>query len=158
MYLLLANVLCAQHSATAKATVSATIVSPVGTAKESEFSFGKFTPGNKPGNIVLTPESTIEAYGGVSIVAGNENTPAVFKVFNGIHDYTVTLPYECMMINKDGTQSMQLCQFDILSYPEPGTAGYTEIVAIGATLNIQPNQQPGAYEPAQPFEVVINYN
>jgi hypothetical protein len=159
MLLLLSHVLHAQHSATARVTASATIVSPIGTSKTSEFSFGRFTTSNNPGNIVIHPNSSLETYGGVTMVAGKANgEAAVFKVINSVYDYMVTLPNECMMIHSDGTQSMQLCQFDVVAFEEPGSGGYIEKLAIGATLNIQANQLPGEYQPATPFEVVINYN
>lgn len=158
MLLLLSHVLQAQNSATARATASATIVSPIGTTKSSEFSFGRFTTSNEPGNIVIHPTNNLETYGGVTMVANESGEAAVFKIINSVYDYMVTLPNECMMVHRDGTQSMQLCQFNVVMFEEPGSAGYVEKIAIGATLNVQANQLPGEYQPATPFEVVINYN
>lgn len=148
----------AQHGSSASASVSVTIVSPIGASKQNELNFGSFKSEAQPGNIIIGADNNRQAVGGIVMNTTGSAGPAVFTVYGSAFDYMVTLPQECVVVRKDGTETMRLCSFDIQSYPGIGDPNNKEQFAIGAMLSVNAHQSPGVYLPASPLEVVISYN
>ncbi|WP_207496558.1 DUF4402 domain-containing protein [Aridibaculum aurantiacum] len=156
MLLLCLHKVNAQHTT---ATASANIISVVGTSKEAELNFGKFSSNKQPGEITVTPFNQIIVHGGVTTGKDVRAVEAAsFRVYGSTNDHVISLPQECMIVREDGQEAMLICSFNIHSAADPATPYDTQKVSIGATLKVNPNQVPGVYIPSQPFEVMINYN
>ena len=148
----------AQEAASTNASASTAINLSVGTSKTSELNFGKFTANEKAGEIILTPYNERSTTGGIKIIARNENVGAAasFIINNSNSAYSLVMPVECMIVRKDGSETMNICYFDykVIKQPEEGK----EFIFIGATLKVHANQKPGLYTPTSSFDIVFNYN
>ena len=147
----------AQEAASTTASASTAINLSVGTSKTSELNFGKFTTNDKAGEIILTPYNERSTKGGIKIIARNENVGAASFIINNSNSaYSLVMPVECMIVRKDGSETMNICYFDykVVKQPEEGK----EFISIGATLKVHANQKAGLYTPTSSFDIVYNYN
>jgi hypothetical protein len=146
----------AQSSATATAT--AVIVSPITLTRTADMSFGNIIADVDGGTVVLVPAGTRTLNGLTSPSIPGTIANASFTVtgFGGA-TYAITLPASHTISN--GTQNMVVDTFT--STPDAtGTldgAG-SQILNIGATLNVGANQASGTYTHAAGFTVTVNYN
>src|SRR5690606_17534840 len=97
---------------------------------------------------------------GVSIsnaVPGQVN-PAKAVVSHGELTYSITLPESFTLFNQENPNQMLVID-DFTVEPEPSMLGDgTEVIKIGATLNLEANQVPGFYTNAAGFNVTVTYN
>lgn len=153
-----ATKLFAQSSATA--TVSATIITPVGVTKSADLNFGNFATGSQPGTIELNSTSIWTSTGGVKLLETNENADrASFIVMGANSTYTVTLPSaSIILLRKGGMETMTVGSFSIVASAKDYLNITNQTFAIGATLNAGASQPTGEYVPAMPLTVIVNYN
>lgn len=156
-----------QQGATTTATASATIVTPITVAKDVDLSFGNVAVSKTLGTVQL--EASLAANrvrsGGVTLPAINGTvTAAKFTVSGtGGYLYTFTIPTSVTTTVSDGTNLMTVDHFTkstagTLSSGTPGT----EVVYVGATLNVAANQAAGTYTSTNAggttFSVSVDYN
>lgn len=149
-----ARVICAFGAAimaTAAYGVEITIVNTQGLA------FGSFAAGSG-GTVMVSPAGTCTAGGDVVLLSLEACTTAEFTVSGDPNaTYTIDLP-------ADGTSSLSGPGTDMavtLFTSNPATigmigAGGTQVLSVGATLNVNSNQPAGAYSGS--FSVIVNYN
>jgi len=148
----------AQVSSTANA--SATIVTPIAISKTVDMNFGNVAVSATAGTVILTPAGSRTLTGGVTLptIAGTV-TAATFTVSGAPnYTYTITLPGTATTISYL-TNNMTVNAFT--STPTPTgvlSAGGTQTLAVGATLNVLAAQVAGLYTSATPFTVTVNYN
>jgi len=146
--------------ATATATAAATIVAPIGITKVTDMNFGNVATNGQVGTVVLSPESGRTSTGGVTLPADNGTvTAASFEVEgSSLYTYAITLPASVTI--SDGGNSMIVNTFT----SNPSSTGVldatsgTQIVNVGATLNLAAGQAAGEYISDVPFAVTVNYN
>ena len=151
----------AQTSATANA--SATIVTPISISKTLDMNFGNVAVQTATGGtVVMTPAAVRSATGGVTLpTTAGTVTAATFTVSGqATYTYSITLPSTDLTITS-GSNTMAVNLFT--SNPAAtgsGTlsAGGTQTLTVGATLNVAAAQPAGLYTSATPFTVTVNYN
>ncbi len=148
----------AQASATASSSV--TIVTPISIAKTVDMNFGNIAASATGGTVILAPAGTRTKTGGVTLpVTAGTVTAATFTVSGqASYTYAVTLPGSAVTL-ASGANNMTAATFT--SNPTPtGTlsAGGTQTLSVGATLTVGANQAAGTYTTATPFTVTVNYN
>lgn len=148
-----------QNSASASVTSRATIVEPITIQKTMDLDFGNVIASPISGTVVLSPDGTRTAYG-VSIsnsVPGQVN-PAEAVVTHGNLSYDISLPDTFTLFNEENpSQTVILNDFTETSLPNIIAEG-SDIIKIGATLNLEANQLPGFYTNTAGFSVTVTYN
>ena len=154
--------LLAQHKFnSASASISATIVIPIGITKAVDMNFGNIAAGATPGKIKLDPTGTISASGGIKLPSEKSTaTPASFIVTGeGAYTYNITLPSSPLIITRaSGPETMLVDNFS--SYPS-GTGKLTsgtQTILVGATLSVGAAQPASQYRNESEFEITVNYN
>ena len=121
----------------------------------NQLEFGSFAV-QAGGTVSIDPASGVRSRtGDVWLMGQDAGTPArvVLTHLPGT-DFSVLLPPDGAASLSKGGASMTLRTFK--SSPSAARmVGATQIIAIGATLEIQPNQSPGAY--AGSFQVTVSF-
>ena len=140
----------------ATATATSTIVTPIAIAKTVDMNFGNVAVFGSAGTVVLAPAGTRSATGGVTLPATSGTVaPAQFTVTGESgYTYSVTLPVSNTV--KFGSNTMTVNTF--VSNTTGKLTGGTEILKVGATLNVGASQAAGTYISEAPFTVTVNYN
>ena len=149
----------AQVSATATST--ATIVTPIAINKTVDMNFGNVAINNQVGTVILAPESTRTFTGGITLpVVTGTVTAASFNV-TGQADYTysITLPSSVLLTRQNGSETMTVDEFTSTPTPTGKLNGSgSQVLNVGATLNVGASQVAGTYVSGTPFTVTVNYN
>ena len=155
-----ANSSFAQASATAAA--SATIVTPITIVKVTDMNFGNVAvSATNPGTVILATTSSRTTGGtGVTLPAVTGTVAAANFTVSGQANYTyaITLPSS---ITITGPASATMTVNGFVSNPATtGTlsAGGTQTLLVGATLNVSAAQAAGVYTNATGVAVTVNYN
>ena len=149
----------AQASASVSVTSRATVVEPIRIQKTLDLDFGNVIASQTAGSVVLSTDGTRTAYGvSISNAVPGQVNPAEAVVFHGDLSYDITLPESFILFNEeDPNQSLILNDFTVSPEPDVISEG-SDLVKIGATLNMQANQVPGYYTNASGFSVTVTYN
>lgn len=149
---------------TATATASATIVTPITIVKGTDMVFGNVAVLGTLGTVVLAPTSAAgrSTTGGVTIAAangGSSPTAAKFTVSGqGNYAYTITLPSSASLTGPGTAMTVNAFTSSIGTDLTLGAlTGGTQIVYVGATLNVAATQTEGAYTTTT-FPVTVAYN
>ena len=140
-----------------KAFASAQITNPIQIENDNNMSFGDISPGSESGKIQVYPNGTRIASGGASIVeAATENGAASFKISGAPNtSYYISLP--CTAKLTSSNNEMMVSEFTSnQSAISTLNANGESTIQIGASLDINPNQEPGYY--SGNFDVIVAYN
>lgn len=143
--------------ATANFTASVTVIQPIGITTTSDMDFANLDA-SSGGAVVLTPESTRMTTGGVRLKDSGNVSAARFEITgqSGLA-FSVTLPQNQYVLS-NGRESIIIRDFTS-SYNSSGIlAENTQILKVGATIDVPPNQTPGRYSNQTPLSVTVNYN
>lgn len=147
----------AQTSASATSTASVTIVEPIGITTTSNMNFARIEAG-KGGQVILAPDNTRTAWGGVQLAEGETGTAASFEVIgNDGFAFDLSLPQESYVLSS-GDHNIVIRDFQSDIKGTGNLIGGAQTVKVGATLEISPNQTPGRYSNTDGFTVTVNYN
>ncbi|CAM4209290.1 DUF4402 domain-containing protein [Gillisia limnaea] len=147
----------AQTSATANFTASATIIQPITITTTSDMNFANIDA-KTGGQIILTPDNIRTSSGGV-VLAGEENLSAATFIVTGQSGYTydISLPEDIYTLS-NGIENMVINNFTSSISNGNLIADESQIIRVGATLNVNANQTPGFYSTPAPLNVTVNYN
>lgn len=151
----------AQNTASATATASGTIITPIAISKSTDLNFGNIASGTA-GTVVLTPAVTAvrTPSAGITLPAGNPGTVTAAKfTVTGTsgYAYTFTVPTTSTTLTiQSGSETMTVDHFT--SNAGTTITGGSVDVYVGATLNVGANQKAGVYTSGTPFTVTVNYN
>jgi hypothetical protein len=159
--------LCVGFSSSALAQVSdfasttATIVAPITIVKDVDMNFGDIAvQGGVAGTVVMTPAGGLTPSTGITLPTST-SAAAQFTV-GGEADYTysISLPASVLLTDTVSTETMLVDAFNSTPTVAAGgtLTGGSEIVLVGATLNIAALQTPGVYSNATDLVVTVNYN
>src|SRR5262249_54777195 len=97
-----------QQTSSASADISAAIVTPIAIAKTVDLNFGNMASGNSSGTLVMAPNGTRSASGGVTLPASAGGpTVASFSVTGqSNYTYSITLPSSASTINDGSSHTM----------------------------------------------------
>lgn len=150
-----------QISNTASASISATIIKPIGITKNANLNFGNIAAGTSSGTVILDPAGNRSATGGVTLPsAAGTVTAASFNVTGeGSYSYTITLPATAYITSvNSGSETMLIDKF-ISSPSQTGNLNSgVQTISVGATLNVGAAQQVSEYKSITGFTVTVNYN
>jgi len=149
--------------ATATASASANIITPITIVKTVDMNFGNVAvSATLSGTTVLAPAGTrtTGGSGGVTLPATTGTVSAASFTVSGQASYTyaITLPSTCT-ITDGASHNMTVNSFT--STPSAtGTlsSGGTQTLNVGATLNVAAAQASGTYTNATGVPVTVNYN
>jgi hypothetical protein len=146
----------AQNTATATANATARIISPISISKTADLNFGDVVASGAAGSVALSTAGVRTPAGGASLGSGAAVTAAAFTVSGqGSATYAITLPASATVTS--GANTMTVNGFT--SNPS-GTgalsAGGSQNLLVGATLNVGASQATGTYSGT--FDVTVTYN
>ncbi len=156
-----ANSTFAQASATA--SVSANIVTPITIVKTIDMHFGNLAvSATVAGTAIMAPGSTRSTggAGGVSLPANTGTVSAATFTVSGepTYTYSITLP-SVATITDASSHSMTVNTFT--SNPSSTgvlSGGGAQTLTVGATLNVAAGQASGTYSNSTGVPVTVNYN
>lgn len=146
-----------QSSATTSFKASATIIQPISVSTVSNMNFAGIDA-KSGGKVILTPDDSRISSGAVEL-AGEANLSAATFVVSGQSGYTyaVNLPDSGHTLS-NGSEQMLITDFtsntDSKNYLSEGS----QLIRVGATLHVNPNQLPGVYSSPAPLHITVNYN
>lgn len=146
----------AQASASATVESRATVIDPIQIDKTVDLNFGNIITAYNPGSVILSPDGTRVAYGVEisSSIPGNV-VPAEAVITHGNNSYSITLPENFTLYHQENpNQVLLIDQFTVA----PQEGDISDIIKIGATLNLEANQQSGFYTNSSGFNVTVSYN
>ncbi len=143
----------------ATATASATIITPIAISKTVDMNFGNVAVSAVAGTVVITPAGVRTKTGGVTlpVVAGTISAASFTVTGLGSYTYTITLPSTPLTIS-NGANAMTVNAFTSTPSGTGILSGGSQVLNVGATLNVGVNQAAGLYTSATPFSVTVNYN
>lgn len=146
----------------ANASVSVTLVTPISISKTTDMNFGNVAVSASLAGTVVLPTSgprTTGGAGGVTLPANTGTVSAAAFTVSGQGNYTYTITLPSSVTITDGTHNMTVNAFT--SNPATtGTlsAGGSQTLLVGATLNVTAGQAAGTYTNATGVSVTVNYN
>jgi len=144
----------------ASATAAANIITPIQISKAGDLYFGNIVAGTTPGTVTVSHDGIRTKSDGVTLPTATPGTitAARFNI-SGLPNatYSITLPSSTTITKNGGTEQMTIDNFTSDPH-ETGTitTDGTQILAVGATLNVGANQSAGTYEGS--FSVTVAYN
>ena len=149
--------------ATATASASATIVTPISIVKNVDMNFGNVAvSATIAGTAILAPAGTrtTGGAGGVTLPATAGTVAAASFTVSGQASYTyaITLPSSCSL--SDGASHTMTVNSFTSTPSSTGTlsAGGTQTLTVGATLNVAAAQAANTYTNSTGVPVTVNYN
>ena len=150
------------------ANANSVVVRPLSFIKDDDLEFGFLVRGTTAGTVVMAPDNTRTATGGVTLAPGR-NRPSRFAGFGATgQQVQISVAANIITINRTGGGgSMTVDTFrigsaptwqNITTAPRTFTIGSSTGVfnfALGATLRVAANQAPGFYSGT--FTVILNY-
>lgn len=136
---------------------SACIVTPLEITKNVDLVFGNIASGSGIGVVSVATDGTRNGNGSIVLIEnGYTNTAAQFSIIGyASTTFAITLPASVTISN--GTSQMTVNNFISDLGATATLNAYGEATLnIGATLNVNPGQEPGLYQGF--FEVVLAYN
>lgn len=143
--------------ATANFTASATIIQPISITTTSNMNFANIDAKNG-GEVVLKPDNSRQANGGVQLDNSTNVSAASFEV-TGQSGYTfsISLP-DTEQVLTNGTETMVIKNFSTDFDLDTSLGANSTTIRVGATLAVNPNQTPGTYTSPSSMQVTVNYN
>jgi hypothetical protein len=126
--------------ASATGHVFAEIIPIYSASETSQMNFGRFSPGPRGGQLILTPESTVSVLGSVYTGTGIHNAASFYVSGDVDAAYSITLPSAPVILTHISNSRTMLI-VDWTSAPSPGIGtgklqnGF-QVVYVGATLNV----------------------
>ena len=152
----------AQQIATDNGDAHATVVTPISIAKAADMEFGNLAVDASGGTVVLPATGSRTTTGGVTLpsTTGTVNAASFTVSGQANYVYAITLP-SSITITDGASHNMTINS--VVSSPtvaSGGTlsAGGTETLYVGGTLNVTGSQTPGTYNTTTPFDVSVVYN
>jgi hypothetical protein len=148
-----------QASATSTVTARVRVVEPIKITKSVDLDFGNVIGSFTTGTLTLDPDG-IRTVNGVQIsnAVPGDVTAAEAIVTHNNNNYSISLPESFTLFNSENPDQVLLInRFTVQPLPFAGDEG-SDILKIGATLNLEANQLPGYYTNSTGFNVTVSYN
>lgn len=151
----------ASYAQSATATAAATIITPITITFGQNMNFGNIAVSSTlGGTVVLAPNGTRTPSDGVSLSSANPGTvtAASFTVSGASgYTYSITLPGDSAVKVVKGSDEMTVTNFTSTPSGTGTLTGGSQVLNIGATLNVSAGQAIGAYTSSN-FTVTVAYN
>ncbi len=148
-----------QASATSTITARVKVIEPIKITKSVDLDFGNVIGSFSTGTLTLDPDGIRTANGvQISNAVPGDVTAAEAIVTHNNNNYSISLPESFTLYNSENPeQFLVINQFTVNPSPNSGDEG-SDILKIGATLNLEANQLPGYYTNSAGFNVTVSYN
>jgi len=159
LFLLVSFLGFSQASATSTITARVRVVEPIKITKSMDLDFGNVIGSFTTGTLTLDPDG-IRSVNGVQIsnAVPGDVTAAEAIVTHNNNNYSISLPESFTLYNSENPdQFLLINRFTVQPLPNSGDEG-SDILKIGATLNLEANQLPGYYTNSAGFNVTVSYN
>jgi len=153
-----------QAQATAYATTTAVLVTPISIAKTTDMHFGTVAASGVPGTVELDYANGRVATGGASLPAGSTTqTTAVFTVTGeGSSTFAITIPTAAITLTGSVSGTMTVDNFVCNAGGTSTLALGTKVLKVKAILNVPADTVAGTYTnnsgDANALFVTVNYN
>lgn len=159
LFLIISTIGFAQSSASATINTQVEIVNPIKITKSVDLNFGSVMGGINAGSLILSPDGTRTANGvQISNAVPGEVNAAEAVITHGNNNYSISLPSSFSLFNEVNPAQLIIIDEFTVSPITNGDGEGTDILKIGATLNLEPNQIPGFYSNPSGFNVTVSYN
>lgn len=151
----------AQASAVTSAQTSAYIVTPIAITKNVDLVFGNIVPTAALGTVVITPAGDRSFTGGALSFANSTGNPtaAEFTVMGEVNaTYSIALTNASFVVKNADDVEMTVNNIVTTPTPTGNLTGGTQVIKVGATLNVAANQAPGLYTSTNALEITVAYN
>lgn len=147
----------AQSQASASFTASVTIIEPIGITTTSNMIFAN-VDAKTGGAVILSPDNIRTTSGGVELKEATGVSAASFEV-TGEQGFTFSLSLpENEYVLSNGYEDIIIKDFTSSLAASGNIENGSQIVRVGATIDVNSNQAPGIYTSAGPLNVTVNYN
>jgi len=159
LFLLVSIQSFSQASGTSTITARVKVVEPIMITKSVDLDFGNVIGSFSNGTLTLDPDGIRTANGVyISNAVPGDVTAAEAIVTHNNNNYSIGLPESFTLFNSENPdQFLLINQFTVQPLPFIGEEG-SDILKIGATLNLEANQLPGYYTNSAGFNVTVSYN
>lgn len=125
---------------TAQGQIFAEIISMYTATERAQMDFGRFSPGDQGGEIVLTPESTFSVLGSIYMGPGSRNA-ASFTVSGDVDAiFSISLPaVPVLLTHTSSARTMQVTNWVSNPVSGIGTGNLqngSQVIYVGATLKV----------------------
>jgi hypothetical protein len=146
---------------TGTATGSATVITPISILKTADMSFGNLAVSPTiSGTVTLTPAGirTTDGAGGVVLPAANGTVAAASFTVSGLANSTYSISLPASYTISYLTNNMIVNAFTSTPSATGTLTSGSQVIKVGATLNVGAGQVAGTYVNAAGFGVTVNYN
>ena len=150
--------------ATAYASTTAVLVTPISIAKGTDMHFGTVAASATLGTVELDYANGRVATGGASLPAGSTTqTTAVFTVTGeGASSFSISIPTAAITLTGSAGGTMTVDNFVCDAGASANLASGTKVLKVKAILNVPANTVAGTYsnnlQNASALFVTVNYN
>lgn len=144
----------AASAASTTANASANVITPIGISEGNGMDFGDVSVGTAGGTVVLDTTGGRSVTGDAEAVTGGTQAAGVYNV-TGLGTKTYSISFPGSVIISAAGNNMTVNTFTHDAGATPALTGGTDSFNVGATLNINPSQPPGAYSGTYPL--TVNY-
>ena len=146
---------------TGTATGSATVITPISILKTADMNFGNLAVSPTiSGTVTLTPAGTrtTDGAGGVVLPAANGTVAAASFTVSGLANSTYSISLPSSYTISYLTNNMVVNAFTSTPSAIGTLTSGSQVIKVGATLNVGAGQVAGTYVNATGFGVTVNYN
>jgi hypothetical protein len=146
--------------ATATASVSVNIVTPIGITKAVDMNFGNIATGiTSEGTAVLSTDGSRLTTGGVTVppTSGSPTAASFIVTGTGSYTYTISLPGSPITLN-GSTEGVTVGAFVSNPAAIGSLSSGTQTINVGGTLNVPRSTIAGPYTNVSGLKVTVNYN
>lgn len=143
--------------------MATTIIKPISIENDRDLRFGNIVPSSALGTVIVTPAGARSRAGGATFIPSLPGifSSAQFTVYGQANAaFTITVPANnIVVLTKSGGTDMKVRAFKhnltSTSSRKIGPGG-SKVFTVGATLNVNANQNPGMYTGT--FNITVAYN
>lgn len=136
---------------------TAHIIQPIEINKITDLRFGNIAAGTAAGAVVISTTGDRSSLGNVTLIDAGDNSSAAKFDITGHPDATFTISLPLSIRIATGIYEMEVIDFESsLGDSSILNAQGEASLKVGATLNVEANQEPGFYTGS--FDVTISYN
>ena len=144
--------------ATATASTTAILVTPISIAKTTDMHFGTLSASASLGTATLDYANGVTPAGGVSVIDAALATTAVFTVTgSGSESISVSVPAGAITLTS-GANTMTVDGFTCEQGTTTTLATGSKVLKVMGVLHVAANQLAGTYANAAGLSVTVNYN
>lgn len=158
--ILLVGLVSLKAQVSSHATITVAIITPISITKIIDMNFGNISVNATLGTVILAPNGSRIATGGVTLPVTNGTVSAAGFTITGLEasSYSISLPTTYTITKQSGTETMIVNTFTSTPSSTGTLFGGTGTLNIGATLNVSASQVSGIYTNTLGFPVTVNYN